>query len=136
MNFTILHKGVALFLAITVLFASVSITVEKHFCGETLVDMAVFSKAKKCSMGVSKDVQTQNTKTPCCKDEIEVLDNPQKMAQGFEEFTPLKAQMFVAYGLSLTALFASDQSSKISYNIYTPPLLVSDIQILHEVFII
>ena len=56
-------------MALLVLFSTVSFTVEKHFCGDTLVDVSVFSEAQKCGMEAMEILQ----KKTCCKDEIDIV---------------------------------------------------------------
>ena len=45
-----LHKIFSLSMALLVLMSTVSVTIEKHFCGDHLVDVAIFSDAEKCGM--------------------------------------------------------------------------------------
>ncbi len=47
-----IFKITSFLLAILVLFSTVSLTVEKHFCGNFLVDTALFSVADSCGMSV------------------------------------------------------------------------------------
>ena len=58
------HKIGSFFLAFLLLFSTLSFTLEMHFCGETLVDYALFHPAEDCgmsmgshTMGSSDDVE-------------------------------------------------------------------------------
>lgn len=64
----IFNKTVALFLAFVVLFSTMSFTIDMHFCGNTLVETAIFHKAKGCGM------ETQNV--------------AKTNKNGFEEYAP------------------------------------------------
>ena len=60
-------------MALLVLLSTVSFTVEKHFCGDVLIDTAVFTEAQKCMMEAFEMEQALITKKNCCKDELEVI---------------------------------------------------------------
>ena len=44
------HKIFSVTLALLVLMSTLSFTVEKHFCGDVLVDVSVFTETQKCGM--------------------------------------------------------------------------------------
>ena len=48
-----LHKVFSISMALLVLFSTISFTVEKHYCGDFLIDTDVFSQVKKCEVAVS-----------------------------------------------------------------------------------
>ncbi len=52
-------------MAIVVLLSTMSFTLDMHYCGDTLVDIAVFKKAETCGMemqkSISEDSQVQNS---------------------------------------------------------------------------
>ena len=74
------HKIMSLAMAFVVLFSTMSFTVNMHYCGDTLVESAIFQKAKGCGMEMEKP-STEGcsiTKKNCCNDEqlaIEGQDN-------------------------------------------------------------
>ena len=49
-------------LALLVLFSTVSFTIEKHFCGDILVDVAVFTEVEKCAMEAEEIALEKNYK--------------------------------------------------------------------------
>ena len=55
------------------LCSTVSFTIEKHFCGDKLIDVSVFSEADKCNMEASGMKAEGITKKPCCKDEVNMV---------------------------------------------------------------
>ena len=67
------HKVFSIFMAMLVMFSTVSLTVEKHYCGDTLVDVAVFEEAKKCGMESSNMPVEEITKKSCCKDTVDCV---------------------------------------------------------------
>ena len=67
------HKISSVGLAMIVSFSTMSFTIEKHFCGDRLVDVALFSKLNKCNMN-SSSVELDNlVEKACCKDEVNTV---------------------------------------------------------------
>ncbi|TBN14750.1 hypothetical protein EYD46_12860 [Hyunsoonleella pacifica] len=129
----LLHKIFSVTLALLVLFSTVSFTIEKHYCGDTLIDVAVFSEAKSCGME-SADVMQQKS---CCDDEIDVVEGQDELKQAsFEELDIKQQQFLVAFTYTYINGFKSLPKETISHKDYSPPNLVYDIQVLDEVFLI
>jgi len=119
-------------MAILVLFSTVSFTVEKHFCGDHLVDMAIFSTAKKCGNSMEK-----TTYKSCCKDEVEVVQGQDELKFSSFEDLNLDQQIFIAaFIYSYSNLFQSLPKQIIPFKDYSPPNLVFDIQVLDQIFLI
>tara|TARA_R110002050_G_scaffold184989_3_gene318775 strand:- start:5944 stop:6303 length:360 start_codon:yes stop_codon:yes gene_type:complete len=117
-------------LALLVLFSTVSFTVEKHFCGDVLVDVSVFSEAQKCAMEILM-------KKTCCKDEIEVVKGQDELKFSSFEDLHFEQQQFVAcLTYSYINLFERLEQQIIPHKDYSPPNLVADIQVLGQVFTI
>ena len=126
------HKIFSIVLSLLVLVSTVSFTVDKHFCGNTLIDVAVFSKADTCGMEM-----TSTEKKTCCKDELEVIKGQDKLKLSKFEELPIHHQVFItAYIQSIVNLFESIDKEIIPHKDYSPPNLVADIQLLDQVFII
>ena len=69
------YKVFSVALALLVLFSTVSFTIEKHFCGDVLVDVSMFVEADKCGMEAMESLQQKS----CCKDEIEVIQGQNEL---------------------------------------------------------
>ncbi|MGC6431715.1 MAG: HYC_CC_PP family protein [Jejuia sp.] len=128
-----LHKSFSMLLALLVLFSTVSFTVEKHYCGDTLVDVAIFSEVKACG-GMEK---AKAMKKSCCDDEVDVVEGQDELKLSSFEDLDLKQQQFLAF-LTVAYLntFESLPKEIIPHKDYSPPNLVYDIQVLDEVFLI
>ena len=128
----VIHNVFSVLMAFLVLFSTGSFTVEKHFCGNTLIDSAVFTKVQGCGMEM-----TQTKTKQCCKDELEVVKGQDKLKLSkFEEF-PAYHQVFISsFTYSYLNLFVSIDKEIIPHKDYSPPNLVADIQILDQVFTI
>ena len=129
----LLHKGFSISLALIVLFSTVSFTIEKHYCGDVLVDVSVFYEAEKCGMEAMGLAQ----KKSCCKDEIDIVEGQDELKiSSFEDLEFEKQQFLSAFIYSYINGFESLPKQTIPHKDYTPPNLVADIQVLDQVFII
>jgi hypothetical protein len=133
----ILHKTFSVLLALLVLFSTVSFTIEKHFCGDVLVDVSVFKEAEKCGMESMAKSQGTITKKSCCKDEVDVIQGQDELKFSSFEDLDFQKQLFVTtFTFTYINLFESLPKQTIPHKDYSPPNLVADIQVLDQVFII
>ncbi|WP_299217931.1 hypothetical protein [uncultured Aquimarina sp.] len=133
------QKITSTLLACLVLLSTFSFTVEKHYCGRFLVDVAVFSKAKDCGMkmmGHSDDQNIQMKKKSCCKDEIIVLEGQDELKVSFDQIDFSQQVFIVSYLNSYINLFSLPEEKHLVSKEYSPPERVTDILILHETFLI
>ena len=120
-------------LAILVLFSIVSFTIEKHYCGDVLVDVSVFTEAEKCGMEALEILQ----KKTCCKDEINVvLGQDELKFSSFEDLDFTQQQFVTTFIYTYVNLFEGLSQQIIPHKDYSPPNLVTDIQVLDQVFTI
>nr|WP_100611820.1 hypothetical protein [Confluentibacter lentus] len=132
-----LHKAFSVALALLVLVSTMSFTVEKHFCGNTLVETAVFTEAIGCGMDMSKLQTAESKKDNCCKNEVEVVKGQDKLKTTTFDDLKYQQQLFLAsYVYSFVNLFEGLSEQIIPHKNYSPPNLVADIQVLDQVFII
>ncbi len=119
-------------MACLVLLSTVSFTVEKHYCGDTLIDSAVFTEVQGCGMEMSSTDKKQ-----CCKDELEVVKGQDKLKLSKFEELPLIHKVFItSFVCSILDLSETVDKEIIPHKDYSPPNLVADIQVLDQVFII
>ena len=120
-------------MALLVLFSTVSFTVEKHFCGDVLVDISVFVEAEKCAMEAMETLQ----KKSCCKDEIDVVEGQDELKfSSFEDLDFEQQQFITAFTYTYLTCFESLPKQIIPHKDYSPPNLVFDRQVLDQVFLI
>lgn len=130
---TILHKIFSVNLALIVLFSTVSFTIEKHYCGDVLVDVSMFVEADKCAMEALEMLQ----KKTCCKDEVDVVKGQDELkVSSFEDLDFEQQQFVTAFVYAYINGFESLPKQTIPHKDYSPPNLVADIQVLDQVFII
>jgi hypothetical protein len=134
-----LHKISAVFMSAIVLLSTLSFTVDKHFCGDFLVDVAVFKSAKSC--GMEKAVTTDDcgdsmSRKSCCSDEQVVFDSDQDRKESVKELS-LEQQYFVVSFISTYQSALNAPAAKAETPVVRPPpLVVKDYQILYETFLI
>ncbi|RAJ22355.1 hypothetical protein LX77_02667 [Gelidibacter algens] len=130
------HKIFSVALGFLVLLSTVSFTMEKHFCGDTLIDTAIFSQADTCGMDVEGTSITSEEQS-CCKNEVEhVKGQDQLKKASFEDFNFDQQLTLTALLYNYINLFEGLSEQVIPHKNYTPPNLVVDIQVLDQVFII
>jgi hypothetical protein len=133
----ILHRVSSVLLAIIVLFSTFSFTVDSHYCGETLVDFSVFSKAKSCSgnMMNSDSDELEFVKKSCCKNVTSIFEGEDIEQQVLKKIDLKQVYFAVSYIISNNnLLFETSQKATATY--YYPPIIDQDKVILFENFII
>ncbi|ARV10308.1 hypothetical protein BTO05_11900 [Winogradskyella sp. PC-19] len=134
MKYLLSHKIFATTLSVLVLLSTFSFTVEKHYCGDTLIDTAVFSEVKGCGMDMEA---VSKKKKPCCKDEVDVIEGQDELNRASFDDLEFSTHLFIAtYAYSCVSLFESLPKQIIPNKDYSPPNIVYDIQLLEEVFLI
>ena len=134
----LIHKIVSLSMAIVVLFSTMSFTIDMHFCGDTLMDTAIFQQVKTCGMEMENPLTEgcSVTKKNCCSDEQVVVDGQDELQLHAEQIT-LEQQVFIAsFVYSYINLFESVDKKKTSFEAYKPPLVAKEIFKLDETYLI
>lgn len=129
-------------MAFLVLFSTLSFTVEKHFCGKSLVGHAVFTSAEKCksefhSCGVGNMSHMKMDKDSCCSNKTERIVGQDELniySSASFDFIP---QYYIEPRSYVMVDFIPELSAEIIPRPpYEPPLLVYDLQVLCQVFTI
>ena len=129
----VLHSMFSVLMAFLVLFSTVSFTIEKHFCGDVLVDVSLFAEAEKCASEAEEII----AKIDCCKDTIDVVQGQDELTVKTFDDLDFEQQVFVTtFAYSYVMLFEDLSQRIIPHKDYFPPNLVDDIQIRDQVFII
>ena len=121
-----------------VLFSTMSFTVNMHYCGDTLVETAVFHKAEGCGMEMDKP-STDGcaiTKKNCCNDEQSVVDGQDELQIQVDSIT-LEQQVFIAsFVYTYINLFEGLDNNVTSYEAYKPPLVIRQLYKIDETYLI
>ena len=134
----ILRNIISIFLAVIVLLSTMSFTINKHFCGDHLVSTSVFLKAKTCGMDnpQTSDKNCESMVKDCCKEEIQLIEGQDDLKLDLTDLD--SKQQYFLYTMVFTYIDLFDGLDKhiVPYKHYTPPLVVKDIQLLDETFLI
>ena len=134
----VFHKILSLSLALLVLVSTLSFTVEKHFCGKILVDSSVFSEAKKCPMGMHQQhgESSQVIPSDCCNDQKIAVEGQEELKLNFQDLN-FEQQLFLSsFTYTYFNIFTGIPEQVIPFKDYSPPLLVTDIHLVDQVFLI
>ena len=134
----VFHKISSLIMAIVVLCSTMSFTIEKHFCGDILVETAIFHKVEGCGMEMEK-TSTEGcaiTKKNCCKDEQIVIDGQDEMQLSFDKMSLDQQTFMVSFIYSYSTLFESLDEDETTYKDYKPPLVIKEIFKIDEMYLI
>ncbi len=133
------QKIVAVFLSAIVLLTTSSFTVGMHFCGDHLVDVALFQKAKTCGMEITPDNQDFDAKIEqksCCKDKQILLEGENELQSQNQNFTIVQLSVLLSFDYAYALLFETDNDNSSVFNGHSPPLLDIDYQVLYDTFLI
>ncbi|RTE54372.1 hypothetical protein EHW67_04190 [Arenibacter aquaticus] len=136
---SILHKICALALAFLMLASTVSWTIEKHYCFGSLVDIAFFHEADSCGMEVDwvgDIVVKEDNSDTCCKDETISIEGTDNLRIPHYDFDLGQQVFWVADATYYLHLFEVNAERLVPPSGYPPPILVRDIYILDQVFLI
>lgn len=132
-------KIAAILMTFVVLFSTMSFSISEHYCGEHLVDSSLFSKAESCGMEIQNPLSGKDCsfqKDNCCDDVIKQFTGQSELKTNISNLT-FEQQVFVAsFVYSYINLFEGLETNVVPFKYYSPPLLVNDLQVTHQVFII
>lgn len=124
-------------MTVVVVFSTLSFTIDMHYCENTLIEAAVFQKAKGCGMKIDENQNSTNIKKPCCKDEVITFKGQNEFKMASIDDLRLHQQFsIISCFYTLSSIFECLPDQVISHKDYSPPNLITDIQVLDQVFII
>lgn len=133
-----LFRNIAsILMAFVVLFSTMSFTYSEHYCGDFLVDTALFSKAESCGMEIEKTSPNKDCsikKDNCCEDIVKQIEGQSNLKIDFSKLTFEQQKLVVAYTYSYLNLFESVDTKINAFEDYSPPLVDKDISVLYQVF--
>lgn len=134
----IIHKILAFAMAFVVLFSTTSFALNMHYCGDTLVETALFNKAKGCGMEM-QNPSTEGctiTKKNCCDDKQLVVEGQDELQLQVNKIS-FDQQVFLAsFVYTYILLFDGIENNVSSFEAYKPPLVIRQIFKLDETYLI
>ena len=134
----VFHKIMSLLMAFVVLFSTMSFTINLHYCGDTLVETAIFHKAKGCGMEMSNpSTESCSTiKKNCCDDKQLSIEGQDELQLSFDTLTFEQQQFIASFIYTYIDLFEEYNEDINSFREYKPPLVVRQIYKLDETYLI
>jgi hypothetical protein len=130
-------------MAVLVLISTLSVSIEKHYCGDHLVDVAIFSEAESCGMEMTDmDLSTSEdgpsiSKKTCCTDVVNLLEGQDELSvEKTKELNSHQKVFIFSFAYTFSGLFELEPQNHSPFEYYSPPNFVEDIQVLNEVFLI
>jgi hypothetical protein len=131
-------KIASILMAFVVVFTTLSFTVDMHFCGDTLVETAIFQKVKGCGMELQKlskedcVVKSNN----CCNDKQLTIDGQQELQVSSSAFS-FEQIVYITSILNIDKEFSKVIDKNISlYKGYTLQLVIRQLYKITETYII
>ena len=129
------QKSGSLVMALVVLLSTMSFTVEKHFCGQILVDLAIFSEADTCGMH-STLIENKEVEDQCCTEEKTIIEGQDELKVSFDQLDSPQQVFLTSFAYTYLDLFEGLPQQVVPFKDYSPPLLVHDIQLMDQTFLI
>lgn len=128
------RKSGSVLLAFLLLFSTLSFTLDMHFCGKSLVDFSLYHEAEGCGMAMDDSLTTE---MGCCND-LEIVVQGQDNLDQLAPSPLIPVAVFVSY-LSHTFQWDDPQNldeAYVPHGQYVPPLLIRNISLRDQVFLI
>lgn len=133
----------AVALAMLVFISTLSVSIEKHYCGDNLVDFAIFTHAEKCGMEVADEGLNTADDGPmlmaksCCKDVVDLHEGQDELSLEKTKVLTASQKVFIAsFAYVFGGLYDQKTQRDTLFKHYTPPIVVHDIQVMNAVFLI
>lgn len=134
------HKIASILMAFVVLLSTMSFTVNSHFCGDMLVGTSYFVKAESCGMDMKQETKSEDCsvmKKNCCQDVASVVEGQDTLKITSFDQLSFDQQVFIAsFYYSYNILFEGIHDKVVPFKNYVPPLVIKDIHVLDEVYLI
>lgn len=131
-------KILAMLMAFIVVFTTLSFTVDMHYCGDTLVDTAIFNKVKSCGMELQKSSSELCVikKNNCCSDKQLIIDGQEELQISFSSLSleePLSIKLIPNTIIAIDELLNENVPF---YLVYFSRLVIRQLYKLDETYLI
>lgn len=124
-------------MALLLLLSTVSWTIDKHTCMGRVMDVALFAKADSCGMDDAMQAREDDSlENHCCAEETLTLQGQDDLKISFNDISFDQQVFFVAFTIAYVNSLTVLEQQKLTNEYYPPPLLVKDIQLFDETFLI
>ncbi|TVZ52162.1 hypothetical protein OD90_1327 [Dokdonia sp. Hel_I_53] len=126
-------------MTLLVLVSTMSFSIDKHFCGEHLVDVSIFGNAQPCAMEVALEAKygsEHSKKSECCSNENIVIEGQDELKVQLDQLDTKTITFFKTFTFSYVDLFEEFESDFVTNDGYPPPLITIDYQVLYDQYLI
>ena len=124
-------------MAVVVLCSTTSFTIDKHYCGKILVDVAINKGAQKCAMEQFLEASGSHiTKPSCCTDEHLVFLGQDELKKNIDIDVQIACATFPALATSSDVVFRIESEQYVPLGNHDPPERDILLHILYETFLI
>ena len=126
-------------MAFLVLFSTMSFSIGEHYCGDTLVDSNLFSKAESCGMEMEKPLSIEGCsiqKNNCCKDVLKLVQGKDELNSSISKIDFQQQLIITSFYVSYINLFEGVKENVTLYEDYAHPLVIRQIYKLDETYLI
>ena len=134
----VFHKTISILMALVVLFTTTSFTIDMHYCGDTLVDTAIFHKAKTCGMEMQKP-STKGcaiTKKNCCSEKQLMVEGQDELQLSIDKISFEQHQFITSFVYTYVNLFEGLDKNVTSFEEYRPPPVIRQLYKIDETYLI
>lgn len=134
----VFHKIMSFLMAIVVLLSTMSFTVSMHYCGDNLVETALFQDANGCGMEKQKPLSKDCSiaKKSCCNDIQFVIDGQDELKLQVDKI-PVEQQIFLTSLIyTYINLFKGLDKNVSLYEEYRSPIVIRQLFKLDETYLI
>jgi len=130
----------SILLSSLILLSTTSFVVDEHYCGNMKVDSSIFGKASSCFCEASNKANNNNDtileNDNCCTNNVIVHESNDELKSNSAQLSSENTLFLHSYFYSYINLFEGLESNIIPFKNYAPPLIVTDLQVIHESFLI
>ena len=134
-----LFKISSVLMAFIVLFSTISFSISEHYCGDHLVDRSLFSTAESCGMEMEKSLAIGDCniqKNNCCKDVVKLYKGQDDIKTNPIDLNSSQQILVASFIYSYINLFEGLEENIIPFKEYSPPFLITNIQVINETYLI
>lgn len=132
MNAAIRKIG-SLFIAMVLMLSTMSFSVLQHYCGTELMDQSVFEELEPCCMDAEEAADHED---PCCNEKQYLIQGQDELNRSPVDLDLNQQVFFTALIYSYASLLEGLPEHIVPFRNYAPPLLVTNIQLVDQVFLI
>lgn len=135
----IILKISSVLMAFSVLFSTMSFSISEHYCGDNLVDSSLFSEADSCGMEMEKPLaigDCEIQKSNCCKDVVKLYIGQDNIKTNPLDLNSSEQILVASFIYSYINLFEGLEENIIPFKEYSPPFLITNIQVINETYLI